>query len=186
MKLIFLSFLLLVSSKIHAVGIGMGTYVPTTNRYQNEPDGSRDFFQLNPYFSITHYFQIFTDHFLAPELGMAFHSNTEEEYSKRTTIILWHAAWRINDRTLLRYGVGTFWTRISGDGEEVTLPNGANGSATFYAPTESATAYNSSLDIGVEFITGPNWGARADVFVLQPFDKDQRAVSYILSMVYVP
>lgn len=185
MKIIIPFLLLIFSFEVFAIGIGMGTYVPTAGRYQNEVDGSRQYLQINPYISVTNYWRLFGEHFLAPELGMAFHTGTEDEYSKRTTVILWHAAWRFNDRLLLRYGLGTFWTRISGDGEEVVMPNG-NSTATFYAPTESATSYNSTLDIGIEYVVGQQWGARADFFILQPFSSERRGVSYLLSMVFIP
>ncbi|PIP89613.1 MAG: hypothetical protein COW01_11590 [Bdellovibrionales bacterium CG12_big_fil_rev_8_21_14_0_65_38_15] len=183
---IFIPFLLLILSfKTHAVGLGIGTYVPTIVRYQDTNDGSRDSFQFNPYFSVTTYWRIFGDHFLAPELGVAFHTGTEEEYSKRTTSAFWHLAWQFHSKFLFRYGLGTFWTRISGDGEEVELPNG-NTTATFYAPTESSTSFNSTLDLGVEYIMTQNWGSRLDFFILQPFSSNRRGVSYLLSMVFVP
>lgn len=171
--------------KVYAIGLGIGTYVPTIARYQDSNDGSRDSFQFNPYFSVTTYWRVFGNHFLAPELGMAFHTGTEEEYSKRTTSAFWHLAWQFHPKFLLRYGLGTFWTRLSGDGEEVELPNGSS-TATFYAPTESATSFNSTLDFGIEYITTNHWGSRLDFFIQQPFSSNRRAVSYLLSMVYVP
>ncbi|MBH48942.1 MAG: hypothetical protein CME71_12310 [Halobacteriovorax sp.] len=177
--------MLFICLEVHAVGIGMGTYVPSFARYQDEVDGSKDHFQFNPYFSLTTYFPLFNEYFLAPEIGMAFHTGTEDEYSKRTMVFLWHGAYRFSERMLLRFGVGTFWTRISGDGEEVQLPDGS-GTATFYAPTESSTSYTSSLDIGIEYVTGPQWGARADVFLQRAFSGDRRTFAYLLSMVFVP
>lgn len=185
MKIFILCFSLFLSIKVHAVGLAFGTYVPTANRYQDAADGSRDAFQINPYFAVNHYFKVFENHFFTPELGMAFHSGTEDEYSKRTTVILWHAGWRFTERLVLRYGMGTFWTRISGDGEEVELPNGTS-TATFYAPTESSTSYNSTLDLGIEFVSAPNTTLRFDFFFVQPFKSNERALSYLLSMVYVP
>ncbi len=185
MKIFIPFFMMLFVLNSYAIGIGIGTYVPTMSRYQDDIDGSRDSFQFNPYFSVTTYWKIFDSHFLAPELGMAFHTGTEEEYSKRTMSAFWHLAWQFNPKFLLRYGLGTFWTRISGDGEEVELPNGSS-TATFYAPTESATSFNTTFDIGVEYITTQNWGSRFDLFILQPFSSNRRGVSYLLSMVYVP
>lgn len=164
-----------------AVGIGMGTYVPSFGRYQDEVDGSTDHFQFNPYFSLTNYYPLFNEYFLAPEIGMAFHTGTEDEYSKRTIVLLWHGAYRFSERLLFRFGVGTFWTKISGDGEEVVI----NGS-TFYAPTTSSTSYTSSLDFGVEHVMSPNWGARFDLMLQRAFSGDRRTFSYLLSMVYVP
>ena len=189
MKKFTLAFLFLISSNAHAVGLGLGTYMPASNRYQNQPDGSRDGFQLNPYVSLSTKWNFFNNHYIAPEIGMAFHTKTEDEYSKRTVVILWHMAYRLSESFYLRYGFGTFWTRISGDGEEVVLPNGSS-TATFYAPSESATTYNTSTDIGLEYQIGGNefsstsYSLRGDLMLVQPLDSDERSFSYLLSLVY--
>ncbi len=185
MKIFILLLSILATHQAHALGLSFGTYVPTASRYQNEPDGARDTFQLNPYVALNHYFRLFNNHYATPEIGFAFHTGSEDEYSKRTTFILWHMAWHFDSRFLLRYGLGTFWTRISGDGEKVELPNGTS-TAVFYAPSEAATSYNTTLDVGIEYIINSTWGARADFFIVQPFASEQRALSYTLSMVFSP
>lgn len=185
MKIIILCLSCLFTFNSYALGFGFGTYMPTASRYQDGPDGSREAFQLNPFISLTHYEELFTDHYLTPELGIAFHSGTEDEYSKRTIFILWHAAWHFHNDFNLRYGLATFWTKISGDGEEVELPNG-NSTATFYAPSKTSTAYTSSVDVGLEYIIDNQWGIRADFFVVQPLESERRALSYMLSAVFAP
>ncbi len=57
---------------------------------------------------------------------------------------------RVGSSTIFHVGPGIFWEKISGDGQAITMPNGA-GTAVFYAPSSTSVSRVVYFDVGLAF-----------------------------------
>ena len=155
MKRILLLFLFFVSLSESAFAIklygGVGGYSPFNFNTQTESDGGKSPLRVKPAIFFAGLFEIPLNHHFASEVGWVLNGSGEDEYSKNTFFILTDFIYPLSLEFVLRYGYGLFMTRISGDGEEIYLNNG-NGSSPFYTAGEASTSYNSTINLGFEFV----------------------------------
>ena len=183
-KITLFLFLLLFSTVSHSY-FGFGSYVPFPLTTQKDTDGGKQLFTFQPFVSWGGLWSFGTGHFLAPEVGMVYHLSLEDDYSKKTFFLLYNLGYRLSPRALLRYGFGTFMTKISGDGEAVTVRNGSS-YATAYQPEESWTSYNTTVNLGLEYAFDSQWAGRFDLYTFEFLDSIKRDYSYAISLTYFP
>jgi len=150
------------------LGFGLGGYALDTPAQKNV-QGSKESSSLDPGLSISYQMQIQGEHFFLPRLGHIQHSKSKDNYGKqtRTTLfVLWDLGYRAHPQFLFRYGLGTFITKISGDGGEVSVRNGQTGTQTAYKPTQQKNAaYNTTLDLGLAYTFDPHWSLEVDTYI---------------------
>ena len=172
-----------------AVNISVGSYTPTID-VQKET-GERDLFQFNPFLAVGFSWRMMGNHFFVPQVGLAKDFSIDDDYgdySKTTLFFLWDFSYLLVKGLVVRYGLGTFLTRISGDGGEVTVPNG-HSTATAYRPEQAITSYSTTLNLGLEYIGQAAWankymGLRAEGHLFSFLDSESRSLGYTLSLVY--
>jgi hypothetical protein len=173
---------LLLSAQAWAL-VSSGAYVPFGPSTQKSADGARNTFAFDPYLSLNGAFEIPFDHVFLPEVGLVFHGEGQDGYKKSTSFILLDVGYRIDQLWILRYGFGTFRTKISGDGGSVVLPNG-NSTLAFARPSRSVTSLNTTFDLGIEYSANRNYAVRFQTFLFSAFNSESRKLSYALGMTY--
>lgn len=178
----FFMFFLVVESVFAIVGVG--GYVPFGMNTQKEAEGGTNALTFHPMITVNKVFKINEQHFFVPEIGYAYHLNTGDNYDKKTIFILWDMGIRLGHGLVFHYGLGTFMTKISGDGGAVEVRNGESGTATFYMPSETVTSYNTTVNAGLELIFDPNYAAKIESYLFSPASSDKMKISYSLSLNY--
>lgn len=172
------------SASLWAQSASFGTYVPYAFSSQSDMEGSSTKFDLNPYVSVSYAIPLWgRRHFALPELGFVHHTDRADETSVRTIFILYNFGYHFTRQFMLRYGFGTFATRISGDDEEVVLMDGAS-ERVFYSPNESRTTYVATVNLGGEYRFNRSWAAKLDGHIMTPLSSETRKFSYTLSAAY--
>lgn len=162
MKPILLTLFVLLSFKsFSATMLSVGTYVPHAFTAQEDWDGGKQGFEINPAFSIGTQMPLFGQ-FFTPELGFVYHRDTYDNSEQQTIFILYNMTMKLTNSAMLRYGLGTFWERYSGSGDAVVLNNGS-GTSTFYAPDGTTTSYHTDLMIGAEQFFNSSMSIRFDL-----------------------
>lgn len=186
MKKLSLALLLTLSISAHGI-VGVGTLTPFFGTYQKDLDGSSEnLFSLNPYITLNEQFRMVGSHLFVPEFGFVLPDSSTDsgDASKRSMIfILWNFAWEMFPNFNLKYGVGTFWTRISGDGGQITTPNGT-GTTTAFLPNDSVKSYNSTINLGLEVKLRPRLSGKLEIYTWEPFDSDGRRFNIALGANY--
>jgi hypothetical protein len=160
--------------------IGLNSYSPQVGTYQNDRLGGTESFSFNPGIAFNMLRQWSGNHYFAPEIGFVSHDVAVDDYSKSTTYILYDIAYAFSKSMYLRYGLGNFMTKISGDGGERELNNGT-GTSTFYLPAEDSQSYNTTLNLGLEFKVRETISFRGEFFIFSPLSGD-RNVSFLMGM----
>lgn len=177
-------FLMLVYSVNNYSIVTFGGYVPFGPSTQKDIDGSKNTLSFDPMISfntvvpVPYYNQLFL-----PELGFVVHGSGADDYSKRTIFLLTDLGYRFTDKFMLRYGIGTFITTVSGDGGQTTLNNGG-GTSTFYRPSESSSSWNTTLNLGGEYAIDQNFSLRFQTYMFSILSSTSRKLSYSLSLTY--
>lgn len=171
------------SASAMKLNAGIGGYSPFSFTTQTDSDGGKSLLRVKPTLFLGGLFEAPLNHFFAPEFGMVLHGSGEDNYSKSTYYLLTDLVYPLTAEFVLRYGYGLFMTRISGDGEEVLLNNGSSYS-TFYTAGEAVTSYNSTINLGLEFVVRSDATFRLQTFVFQPFSSIDREVSYMFSYAF--
>lgn len=181
-KIIVLS-LCLISFQTSAL-VGFGAYVPFGPSTQKDVTGAKNTFSFDPVISLntaiptTFYNQLFL-----PEFGYVFHGEGADGYSKRTMLFLADFGYRLSTSLLLRYGVGTVLTAVSGDGAAVSLRNGGD-TSTFYQPSEGSTSWNTTINLGIESAFNANYALRFQTYWFSLLDSESRKGSYSFNLIY--
>jgi len=163
--------------------VGLGGYVPFGPAVQKEKDGGRSTTSFHPMLTLNTNYPMFFDHFFTPQIGLVLHGDKYDETKKKTVFILWDVAYSFNSSLLLRYGFGSFLTKVGGDGGTISMPNG-NSTTTFAKPDKTVTSYNTTLNLGVEYGLNRHYSAQFETYVFNTLDKQSREVSYSLSVNY--
>jgi hypothetical protein len=172
----------LFSLNSHSI-VSVGGYVPFGLSTQKDEQGGKNTFSFKPMVAINTVMPIPSiNHVFLPEFGIVAHGSQTDEYKKSTMFFLLDVGYLLTERLLLRYGMGTFMTKISGDGAVVTLPNGS-GTAEFFRPNEGETSWNTTLDLGVEYAVDANNAVRLETYLFS-WLKSARKFSYSLSYTY--
>jgi hypothetical protein len=167
--------------------VSIGSYSPSVGQYQDDAEGNTASFTFNPYLSLTTKIPVLFPQFYAmPELGYVFNKvESSEEYKKRTIYVLYNFGYEFYPQFFFRFGIGTFITKIGGEGGAKEQNNGAS-TATFYLPGESVSSYNSTLNLGGEVSLLEGFATRADVYIFQLLESERREISFSIGLTYYP
>lgn len=163
--------------------LNFGTHIPYAFKAQNDMSGSSQKFDINPFVSVAGTYRLARSHFFLPELGYIHHTDRADNTSVSTLFLLYNFGFHFAGPVMVRYGLGTFITRISGDGGEVRLGDG-EGTSTFYTPDESVRTYYSTANLGLEYRFSSDWAGRFEGHVMGPMSSEKRKFSYTLSASY--
>lgn len=82
----------------------------------------------------------------------------------------------------LRVGTSLMWLNQHGQGGKETINNG-NSTSTFYYPDENRSSFNSTIDLGGEFLFD-NWAIRLQTYTYAAFKEQRRQLSYTFFVSY--
>ncbi|OFZ15859.1 MAG: hypothetical protein A2X86_11585 [Bdellovibrionales bacterium GWA2_49_15] len=183
MKLI--TFCIIMMSACFNVGavVGTGGYSPFGPTTQKAADGETNTFSFHPMFVLNSAYPLFAGHLFTPQLGLVLHRNKFDENEKKTVFILMDVAYILHPMFILRYGMGSFLTKVGGNGGNILLDNG-NETTAFAKPDHTVTSYNTTLNFGCEFAVNRNYSLQTEAFAFSLFDSHARAVSYLLALNY--
>lgn len=182
-KLSIIILLFACMSPVSAI-VSFGGYAPFGPSTQKETTGSRNTFSFDPMLGVNTILTTpFYGQLFLPEFAMVFHGSGDDDYKKNTWLFLADFGHRINNKLLLRYGLGTILTKISGDGGAVQLNNGGS-TATFYQPNETSTSWNTTINLGLESAVTGNYAVRFETYLFSFFNNEARKFSYSLNVVY--
>lgn len=153
---------------------------------QSDTDGSTKKLALNPTVSIAMAYpwrRPGPRFYFLPEVGMAYHRERADKTSVHTMYLLYHLGHQLAPQLMLRYGLGTFITRISGSGGTVRLMDGDT-ERDFFVPDESRRTYMTTFDLGAEYRFNRDWGAKVDFYIMGPLSSDKRKLSSILAVTH--
>ena len=160
--------------------ISLGPYASFPFTTQKETDGGRNTFSFNQMIGLNTVMPIpGIAHVFLPEFGFVIHGRETDDYKKTTMYFLTDVGFLMTERLILRYGFGTFLTKISGDGKTLTLPNG-DSTAPAYQPKEGETSWNTTLDLGIEFAFNAHNALRFQTYLFS-FLSSARQLSYSLN-----
>jgi hypothetical protein len=164
------------------VNLQLGTWMENYQQVQGTQSGDKNGFEFTPYIGLGLEYKIKPQYLFIPEVGYII-QRTSEEVKKNQFFIRADFAYLPTDWLRLKAGTSLMILMVSGDGGEDTLPNG-NSTEVYYIPEERRTAYNQTLDFGVE-IFKDNMSARFQSFVYAWNESDERLISYALSYNYL-
>lgn len=183
-KKLILFFLLTFSFQSYASSyIGFGGYAAYPFSSQGDTEGGLAYFGLDPMISVGGVFDGFWGHKLLPEIGYHMRIGEDDGYNKSTLFFLLDLGYPLQSNLVLRYGLGWFHTTIGGDGGAVELNNGTD-TATFYRPVDSVTAYNISLNLGIESQFESNLTWKFETYLVQFLDFTKLDLNYSLTVNY--
>lgn len=159
--------------------VSVGTFVPYFGTVQEDEDGGTQRFEVNPYIGLNHTVPVYGNIFFNPEIGMAFHTDTQESYSKRTLLLHYNFSYRLK-QTFLLFGLANIITKISGDGGTYVDESGGVNTG----PTNSSTSYTTAFSLGTETFISTDYAIKMNVHVMQFLDSDKRKVNYLLTLNY--
>ena len=177
-------FILLYSTTAFTATFGVSglLHFPYALSTQKSDDGGNNILTWHPGVSFNAILPFFGNHIISPEMGYVYYRDNKDDYSKSSIFLLCDLGYRFSANTLLRYGVGTFITSISGDGAAIVLNNGS-GTATFYRPTDTTKSYTSTFNLGIESIYTPQLAWRLETFIANIFSSERRKLSYTLQII---
>lgn len=165
--------------------LGAGSYTESVGHVQIDENGGTEKFQFNPYFTFGIKNYIFTNQLSwIPEFGIGLpHEGADENTSRWNFHFLSKFTYDVNEYFGLSAGVGLSWVRLSLDGGTQVLQNG-NSQDEFPMPEGSSVSQNIILSMGLNAKFDKNWGASADVHVLNIEDELKRTWNYLISVNY--
>ena len=163
--------------------IGIGGYVPFGFNTQRTDSGKNNSLAFDPMLVFYKKWPLFKRHFLFGEIGYVLHIREEDSYTKNTYFLACDLAWFMKPSLFLRYGVGLFFTSISGGGESIQTRNGA-GTTDYAAPSRLVVSQNMTFNLAFEFEVGPRHSLKLASYTFGLLDSKKRKVSYALSVFY--
>ena len=182
-RILFSLLLFMMAVKSHAL-FTAGGYVPFGPSTQKDVSGSKNTFSLDPMIGVNTAFNSgFYDQLFMPEVAIAFNGSETEGYSKYTYLFLADFGYVINSQFIIRYGLGSVITHITGDWGTMTLNNGSS-TSEYYLPDQSAFSWNTTVNLGVQALLDKEFSFRFETFLFSPFNNESRKMSYALSLLY--
>ena len=185
-KTFFIFFLFFFSTQIKSL-VFLGGYVPFGPHVKKDLLGNKNLFNFGLSLGLNQRFHFPTTISTAffPEMGLVFHGTNEfRNYSKYTTYFLADLGYPLGHKGALplplifRYGVGLFFTTIKGDGNSVVVD-----SSIFYSPNQAITAYNATLNLGLEGPIQNNVSWQFESFIFFPLNSGIK-ISYLFGVNY--
>lgn len=189
--LVFLAFLTVIPVNANAINFGgtLGFYQPMIGHLQDTTSerntGFFGDFSLSVFLDAGTFDLIGTNHFL-PEIGYVFLSTPDANSTNQFYLNADIATELIGNFLWVRYGLGFNVIQVGGDGGAVTRRNGSS-FTTAYQPSDSATSFVSSLNLGLQsnfFETGGvSGGLRINGYILGLLNGDARQLNLHISAV---
>lgn len=194
-----MKIILFVLLSLHAFNSysGIHTFIGLNKSLKDVQDsnGKADDNPFSPALSLGYNFQLYDRFGFSPQLGYIHNKVTaNDSYGDQkvhTLFIHYDFIWltSFSDSLALRFGVGNFIKRISGEGGSVTIPNGS-GTAQALRPDETRTSYSSTLNFGAdynfEYSYGwlVNTGLRFEFFTFRPLSKENRNYAFNFGLLF--
>jgi hypothetical protein len=159
----------------------MGTWLENLGQTRSSTSGATNGFEIIPYIGVGLEYNIAPQFLFSPEIGWVI-QRTEDEVSKNIFFLRGDFSYQVKKWLKLKLGSTFIMQTYSGDGGEDTLPNG-DSQEVYFIPEERRTAYNQTLDIGVEFIK-KNKSIRLQNYIYAWNQDEERMTSYSLSFNY--
>jgi hypothetical protein len=166
---------------VFAKYVSVGTFVHYFQKEQVSKTGSNKFFELNPYVGIGTNIHLIQKHFFVPELAYSYILSSEEDIKEDIIFLNYHFARPITQNFLLRYGLSTYWWRITGSGGRKRLRNGG-GYTNFKLPNKTVTSYVTSLMLGAENFINSNRSIRFDINMMDSINDESKNFNYLLTI----
>jgi hypothetical protein len=173
--------------RLENVIFGIGSYTEFTGELQTDDKGNTNDFILTPYLSIAAEAITKWDFYFYPEIILVLPDDGDSGKITTTTYMFRAdmAHKLFNDQLTLSVGTSLVMTTISGSGGTITLRNGDNQSDAFFAPDETRTSFNNTIDFGASyFIEALNLNLKTQAFVFSVFNSQRSMISYTLSLNY--
>ena len=132
---------------------GFGTWLEFYNEMQTNQNGDlNNDFEFTPTVFVSTEYKLPYSQFIIPEFGYVFQEKDSDGKSSINRFIFsLDYAYMPIKWLRLRAGSSFIFQNMTGDGSSKTLPNGS-GTETYYAPEESQTSINQSIDLTAEFL----------------------------------
>lgn len=183
-----ISFWKKISTKAHYflddLQFGIGVYNGSPVSTQKDKTGSRDPYSISPQFLINGKFSSNSVWYFLPEWNFISATTESNDYTKQIHRFALMAGYRPFDHLMFRFGGSLFVTKISGEGGNVAIINGAS-TSTYYRPRDANESYNFTADVGLEYGFRNNFSLRSDLNVWQVLDSESRDLSFSLSAHYL-
>ncbi len=173
----------ILAAKGHDLGMGIGNYCEQIQRVQSDDKGSKNICTYRPFLSTEFFYKVGDTFHYGILLGSSFPQSPKDDTTHRMVVLAAPGMRFYYDFFHFQSLLGLQFTRIWGDGGEVTLNNG-NSTQTFNVPNESRIARNMVWSIGAGYSLFDNVTLNSDLFVITALDKDKRAFSLLLQMKY--
>jgi len=197
--IIFLLIFSFEPKKVSAY-VSFGSYTPALFKYQVDSLGNTSLLELNFMLGLHLSYPLknlpIKNHHFRPEVGVIFlSSEMEDEYSRKTTYLLYDLVWEFRKHTYFRYGIGTFIENVAGRGGSKVQNNGSS-YATFYRGSKNVFSYTSSLNLGLEYqltykglpLESKTFRPliRLETFTFSPLNPKRRAFGFSINMLFAP
>lgn len=177
----FIIISLFFISNSYAKYIAFGTFVPYFQKEQVNKSGDTKFFELNPYVGIGNNLSLAGNTYFVPEIGYTYMMSSEEDIREEIINLNYHFANPLSSHFILRYGLTTYWWRITGKGGRKRLRNGG-GYTNFRLPNKTQTSYITSLMIGFESFIDNEKSIRFDFNTMDSISSETRTYNYLLTV----
>lgn len=193
LSLIFFLFINVCS----AFHVTSGFYMPLLD--VQDKNGKEVKNHIDPTIGIGRNWQIGNDWGFSPQFNYIYDLKGSDDgyndYKVHTFVILYDFVWLPIDSMksgnvfALRFGIGNFIKRISGEGGAITVPNGSSGSSTAYRPEKTITSFSGTFNLGADLSLDllkdyfNNFGFRLEAYTFRPLSQEYRNYSYSLTAV---
>ncbi len=160
--------------------IGVGNITHFAGEIQTDEEGTKNYFELNPYFngSIDFYLRI-QNLYVSPSLGLTLPLDAKDELITRFDIFFTPYliyTWR---NLSMGVGPGIAVTYYLTDGGTQTLRNGTS-SSDFFMPDGSSYTQNITLNLSAKIKVAKIFQPKIETFIYNIWN-NKRAVSYVIS-----
>ena len=169
-------------------GVSLGNMGPVAGRYQDDIAGGTEnaIFSFYPYVGAHAKILIGPAFYFLPEAGYVFKNSAHDgaDAGGRSQLFaLYNVGFAFLPTLLAKAGIGTFITKIHGEGGTIKTQNGS-GTATFFLPEESQSSYNTTINFGIEVNTVPKFGLKLEAHIWNILGSQSRGISFEQSLKY--
>ncbi len=173
----------LLATKSHDLAFGIGNFCEQIQRVQTDDKGSKNICTYRPFLSTEIFFQAVDSFHYGLFLGSSLPQSAKDDFTHRMVMLATPGIRYYYDFFHFQLLLGIQFTRIWGDGGEVTLNNG-NSTQTFNVPNESRFAANTVASVGFGYNLFDTLTLNSDLYVIEALESDKRAFSLLLQMKY--
>lgn len=177
-----MSFKLIDKEKIQPMQIHFGSWFDSPGQVRDSRAGEVTGFELNPYVNLGLPYKIKEQLLFTPEVGYIFERN-EDHIAKNQFWLRFDFSYLVSENFKFSVGSSFMTLRLNSDGSEKVLRNG-NSTETYFRPSEASTAFNQTLDFGIEYNITQKWGVKLQSFIYSWPLNEKRTTSFTLGLIY--